>query len=246
MPFQQNTSDNNWIFLEDQEKKKYESDEIALLKKKRRNIDIDIANQLQKRRDAAQRWDGHDEDKDILNDGMEISSSLHDVYNKPQHQINRPGPTTPKSGTAKVIKGRGLVFDWDNDIVDLRMKRSENRTIGGKPMMRTPKPMKLTVNLGDQFAHVNKMGGFKMNIKNPRPEKHTLDDSKLKNIGIAGINREAKKDKEEVNSLSSRLANMIKPHKKSGKFEIPGAKNLDFALVGKTEGLNKKKVRRLL
>jgi hypothetical protein len=202
-------------------------------------------NMMKKKQAAIAKYTGKNTDKDYWDDGAEIQTGLHSTENVPQHQINRPGPTTPRRGTAKVIRGRGIVFDWDSDIIDLSV-RSTGKTIGGRPIMKSPKTMKLTVPLGDRFSHVTKAGGFKLDVKNPSPEKHKLDDSRLKNIGVKGINEVVKKDKDAVDSLSSRLSNFVNPGKRVKKVDVPGATNLNFSHVGITSGLNKKKIRRLL
>lgn len=189
---------------------------------------------------AIKKYTGKNQDRDMFDDGMEIQVGTHNDENVPQHRlVKRYGPQTP--GSARVVRGRGIEFNYDNDIIDLRIKPT-GKTIGGKPIMRSPKKMNLSVDFGD-VSHVNKAGGYKMNI-NVHPEMHRLDDSKIKKIGIMGIKKQVEGEKKGVESVVGGLSNLTKSKKKRPVIDLPGAKNLDFSHVGITTG--RTKIRRLL
>jgi len=254
MVFRTNTGDNDYLFVTDRERLKYEQVEIDNLKRKRRNLDLDIAEQLRKKHDGIERWEGHDVDKDLLDDGMEIQTGLHTERNVPLHKpIKRFGPTT--RGSAYVGKG-SIVFEYDNSIIDMRVKPSHS-VIGGVHRMKTPfsgtGKMKTSVDFGEKHNHVNKIGGFKIDL-DVHPEAFRMNTDKIKNVGIRklkvqerdprkGIRSEIKEGRDDVNDLSQRLSGFVKKQKKSGGVDIIGGKNLDFSLVGITKPVQKKKIR---
>lgn len=250
--FFQNTSDNDYLYLKDREKAKYEAEEIELLKRRRDNLNLDISNQQRKKREAEVKWDGHDEDRDGFNDGGgsgEIAIGTHNLKNVPQHKpILRRGPTTQGSAYAG---GGSIVFDYDDSIIDLNINRSHS-VIGGVHKMNTPKKMKLTVDYGDKHHHVNSMSGFKIDL-DCHPELFRMNTNMIKPVGYKnvkvvkkspkqGIKSEAKKDRSDINELSTRLSGFVKKQKKSDTgIDLIGGKNLDFSHVGISTGLIGKK-----
>jgi hypothetical protein len=228
----QYTSDNSYMNLADE----FEGD-----LPKAEYEDMIKEDLMRKRRAAIAKYTGKNQDRDMFDDGMEIQVGTHNEDNIPQHKIlKRFGPAT--RGTAKVVRGRGVVFDYDNDIIDLRV-RPTHKTIGGKPIMKTPKTMKLSVDFGDQFNHVNKAGSYKMNI-NVHPEKHRLDDSKIKKIGVMGIRKQVEGEKNGLKVLEGGITNMGKMKRKMPSVDMFKGTQLDFSSVGISTGLIGKKGRR--
>jgi hypothetical protein len=137
----------------------------------------DITAIMGRKRRAVQRYSGRDDDKDFLDDGREIDAGGHSFKNKPYHRLN--GPSTPgpmHSGP------RGAVVPYSSHVIDLGVGGQSTKNIGKPYTMPTPKKMKLTVPMGDTGKH--DQSKFKVNIAKISPHKHTLDDSKIKNIGI--------------------------------------------------------------
>lgn len=168
-----------------------------------------------------------DTDHDSLNDNMEQSVGLHDKQNRPLHRL---GPNTP--GPAKVRRN-GIDFPYDDSIISLSVK-PRDRTCG-KYSMPTPKKMKLSINMGGNHDQ----SGFKINMGTTSPHKHTLNDSKIKTIGISkavnpvsAIKKSASKNKNEIGNLSFRLSGFITGQKRSSSVSLSSADRLDFSHVG--------------
>lgn len=252
MVFRSNTGDNDYLFITDREKLKYEQVEIENLKRKKQNLDIDIANRIRRKNEAIEEWEGHDADRDLRDDGFEISTNLHNSENEPMHRpIKRFGPTTRGSA---YVGGGGIQFSYDNSIIDMRV-RPTNSVVGGVHRMKTPfkgtGKMKTSVDFGERHNHVNKIGSFKIDL-DVHPEAFRMNTDKIKNVGIRKlkmekrnpqkkIRSEIREGRDDVDDLSQRLSGFVKKQKKSGGVDIIGGKNLDFSHVGITTGLIKKK-----
>lgn len=251
----QDTGDNDYIFLKDQERAKYEADGQELMRKRRRAID---------------QYRNVDRDRDALSDGMEIQVGLHSAEsNKPLHKpINRAGLSTPGPAFAG---GGGIQFPYDSSIISLSVKPTHS-VVGGDHKMKTPKPMKLSVDFGTKMDHISSpKGGFNVDFGSVHPERHRLDTGKIKRLEISqtiqkinnvadghhkkmsafekkysaenSMKREGKENKDDIKDLSLRLSGFIKKQKrKSSGVDLIGGKNLDFSHIGITTGLaNKKK-----
>ena len=166
-----------------------------------------------KRRKTIQQYEGQDVDRDSLNDAREIEVGLHDERNKPLHRM---GPTTP--GSATVLKGRGVVFDWDHSILNLKVHGSEN--VGGVHRMHEPRKMKLSVNIGGN--HDKSRYSMDLNV---RPEKYHLKSENIK----------------PIKGLAARSEEFAKRQKK--KTSLTPAKTLNFSHIGITTRLHKKKLK---
>jgi hypothetical protein len=229
--------DNDYIFVHEGEQQR------------RKAEDLDIKEQefLRKKRLAAQKYHGMDTDKDHFDDGAEIYPlGLHNEQNK---HIKRLGPST--KGSAYVANG-GIQFDYDNSIINLKVKPTHS-VIGGVHKMKSPRPMKLSVDYGDKHSHINSMAGFSINL-DVHPEKFCMNTDKIKSAGLRklkvvkkspknGIKAKARENREDINELSQRLSGFVKKQKKSSSIDLVGGKNLDFSHVGITSGLNNKKKR---
>jgi hypothetical protein len=234
----------DWYYIHDEDEKL-----------RKRNKQLDAEEVLRRRQNAIEKYNGKDKDRDYLNDGTEIEVGTHDLNDRPLHKpIKRFGPSTP--GSAYVGKG-GIQFNYDNSIIDLNV-RSGNRTIGGVHKMKEPKTMRLDVDFGHKHNHINTSGGFKINL-DVHPERHRLNTDRVKPLAIKGVlnkmndaaksgvkqsvKQQARKNKDDIDDLSSRLSHFVKKqNKKSGGVSL-GAGDLDFSHVGITKELKIKKNR---
>lgn len=231
----QYTSDNSYMNLPDE----FEGD------LPRAEYDDLVKEGLEKQRKAMRKYRG-DSDRDSISDPTEISIGLHDSQNNPQHQIKRYGPTTP--GSARAVKGRGIEFDYDNDIIDLRVHPFK-RGVGKPYTMPSPKPFKLDIDFGTSHMHVNNPGGYKMRDLNLHPEKHSLEIKGIKGIGFTNtISPEKKKTflsvddkKYGINKLGKNLSESAKRQKPGNGTHLIGIGDLNFEIVGLTPSLRKKK-----
>jgi hypothetical protein len=243
MIFQQNPDDEDYYFMKEREKA---SQDAASLQRERQ-----VSKNIKK----------------LQTDKIDVAAGLHEIDNisleKPM--LRRKGLSTP--GTAYVSNG-GIQFNYDHSIVDLRLK--SHKTVNGVHHMKTPKPMKLSVDFGNKHSHVS---GFEINV-DVNPQNFRLDHKKIKDVKIAGVmtkmntvaerhkqkinsfgtsfNKETllksseKKNKEEINDLSKRLSGFIhsqKKQKKENGVKLTAGNNLDFSIVGITTGLLGKKKR---
>jgi hypothetical protein len=160
----------------------------------------------------------------------EVQEIEFDLPKEEPKITRRFGPSTP--GSAQVHSGRGIVFRYNHDIIDLHVRPINN--VGGVHRMNEPKPMKLIVDM-DHGKHDASKHQMDYDL---HPEKHQIHTEKIK--PIKGIPKNTK-NKEEIKNLSLRLTNFNKSQKNTMgmALSITPAKKLDFSHVGITTGIKK-------
>ncbi len=228
------TLDSDYLFLEGEKKRRPDN--------KRSEIGV-----LAKRHAAIERYEGHDDDKDFLDDGAEIQSSLHNLRNEPLHKpLNRLGPSTP--GKAFVSSSNGQIqWGYDNSRIDLRVKPIHAMK-NGVHTMKSPKPFKLSINLASKVDHITSGKGFSIDL-NVNPQNYRMGNGKInggvKNLKISSvlenINRVADGHHKKMDTFSKKYSAEYSVGRKERKRDHKEINDLGRRLAGFVHQTSQKK-----